>query len=215
MPCNRRKQDRSAESVTGGRDAGGRFTKGNPGGPGNPFARRTAALRKAMVEAVSEEDICEIVQVMKKKAKEGDVAAAKLVLSYVVGRPAEAANPDSLDEDEMRQYLRQPALAEGMPGVLRTIDPATCCTIVRTARPEAVAAMRDQMAEALFSGRVPGTDEQVCPALDPRDDTSQDMKCDEAAPSGNGDNGPSEVGVVSSEPKRMRRRETGVETGRD
>jgi hypothetical protein len=29
----------------GGRDERGRFTAGNGGGPGNPFARRTAALR--------------------------------------------------------------------------------------------------------------------------------------------------------------------------
>ena len=32
-----------------GREANGRFAKFNKGGPGNPYARQTAALRKALV----------------------------------------------------------------------------------------------------------------------------------------------------------------------
>src|SRR5437660_2256427 len=35
------------------RDALGRFTKGNPGGPGNPFARKVAALRMALINFVT------------------------------------------------------------------------------------------------------------------------------------------------------------------
>jgi hypothetical protein len=42
---------------TGSRDSRGRFTRGNPGGPGNPFARHQAALRQALCQAVSQEDI--------------------------------------------------------------------------------------------------------------------------------------------------------------
>ena len=35
-----------AEAIpTNDRTIGGRFAKNNPGGPGNPFARQTAALR--------------------------------------------------------------------------------------------------------------------------------------------------------------------------
>jgi hypothetical protein len=33
-----------------GRDAAGRFPKGNPGGPANPFARRVALMRQTMLE---------------------------------------------------------------------------------------------------------------------------------------------------------------------
>src|SRR5438067_210931 len=33
-----------------GRDASGRFTAGNKYGPGNPFARQTAELRKVLLE---------------------------------------------------------------------------------------------------------------------------------------------------------------------
>src|SRR5208337_5196163 len=40
-----------------GRDAQGKFAKGCKGGPGNPFARQTAAYRKALRAAVSAEDV--------------------------------------------------------------------------------------------------------------------------------------------------------------
>src|SRR5207248_10793741 len=36
-----------------GRDARGRFAPGNPGGPGNPFARRVAELRTALLDMVT------------------------------------------------------------------------------------------------------------------------------------------------------------------
>lgn len=36
-----------------GRDlTSGRFTTGNPGGPGNPYARRVAAMRTQLLDAV-------------------------------------------------------------------------------------------------------------------------------------------------------------------
>ena len=36
-----------------GRDARGRFIPGHKGGPGNPFAKRSAAIRTAFLEAIS------------------------------------------------------------------------------------------------------------------------------------------------------------------
>jgi hypothetical protein len=50
----------SAPPSANGRDAAGRFAPGNPGGPGNPFARRTAQLREALLRHVSEQDIAEV-----------------------------------------------------------------------------------------------------------------------------------------------------------
>jgi hypothetical protein len=38
------------------------------------------------------------------KAKEGDVAAAKLVLAYAIGKPTEAVNPDTVDLEEWRLH---------------------------------------------------------------------------------------------------------------
>ena len=84
------------------RDQRGRFAAGNRGGPGNPFARQTAALRQALVNAVSEKDIADIAAVLLEKARQGDVAASRLVFAYALGKPAAAANPDTLDQEEMK-----------------------------------------------------------------------------------------------------------------
>ena len=67
---------------TNGRKSNGQFAKGNPGGPGNPFARRIARLRATLLDAVGEDGLSEIVQELVSAAKGGDVQAAKLVLSY-------------------------------------------------------------------------------------------------------------------------------------
>jgi hypothetical protein len=88
-----------------GRDAQGRFAKGNPGGPGNPFARKSAALRQALVDAVSEDDIRDIAIVLLLLARRGDLAAAKLLFSYVIGKPQPAVDPDTLDQHEWQTWL--------------------------------------------------------------------------------------------------------------
>jgi hypothetical protein len=74
------------------RDARGRFTAGNHGGPGNPFARQSAALRQALLNAVTPEDISAITAALLDKARQGDVAAAKLVFAYKLGKPAAAVD---------------------------------------------------------------------------------------------------------------------------
>src|SRR5262249_48282926 len=58
-----------------GHEANGRFAKGNPGGPGNPHARKMAALRKAFLDAVTDEDMMEVTRAVLAKAKGGDLAA--------------------------------------------------------------------------------------------------------------------------------------------
>src|SRR5271167_4274963 len=88
------------ETASPERDENGHFRKGNRGGPGNPFARQIARLRKVLLEAVSEADLVEVIEMLKRKAKEGDVAAAKLLLSYSIGKPVDPPNPDTLDLDE-------------------------------------------------------------------------------------------------------------------
>ncbi|MBY0523586.1 MAG: hypothetical protein K2R98_09305 [Gemmataceae bacterium] len=82
------------------RDARGRFARGNPGGTGNPFARQVASLRAALVDAVNEQDVRDIAAALLRAAKNGNVAAAKLLLAYCVGKPGETPDPDRLDVDE-------------------------------------------------------------------------------------------------------------------
>jgi hypothetical protein len=47
-------------------------------------------MRQEFMAAATKEDIAAIARAMIAKAKEGDVAAAKVVLQYTVGKPAEA-----------------------------------------------------------------------------------------------------------------------------
>jgi hypothetical protein len=87
------------------RDAKGRFAPNNPGGPGNPFARKTAALRKALIDAVTETDLQEIAAILLLKAKQGDLAAIKLLFGYVIGKPEKSTDPDTLDRHEWQTAL--------------------------------------------------------------------------------------------------------------
>jgi len=45
----------AAQTPTDGRPSNGRFAKGNPGAPGNPFARQVAALRQVILGSITEE----------------------------------------------------------------------------------------------------------------------------------------------------------------
>src|SRR5439155_5688778 len=90
-----------------GHEADGRFAKGNPGGPGNPFARQVAALRKVILNRLTEEDLLAITEALLAKAKEGSVGAAKLLLAYALGKPASSPDPDRLDGQELAHFKDQ------------------------------------------------------------------------------------------------------------
>lgn len=70
-----------------GRDSSGRFTAGNPGGPGNPFAPAVARLRAAMLQSVTVKDVRDLGRSLLERAKAGDVPAARLLLAYLLGPP--------------------------------------------------------------------------------------------------------------------------------
>jgi hypothetical protein len=110
--AKRRPPSASPPSDTGsnGHDQEGRFAEGNRCAVGNPFARRLAAHRSRLLDAVSDDDVRAVVAVMLENAKAGDVAAARLILTYVVGKPTPVADPDAVDLDEFRLF-RQPAEA--------------------------------------------------------------------------------------------------------
>jgi hypothetical protein len=88
-------------------DAKGRFVRGNAGGPGNPFGRRVAELRKIIVDALTDAEMLAITLAMIVRAKAGDVAAARLLYQYALGKPAKAVEPDRVDIDEFK--LREDA----------------------------------------------------------------------------------------------------------
>jgi len=77
----------SPNGAIGQRDPRGRFALGNSGGPGNPSAKKVAALRRALLSALKPSDLREIIGGMVAAAKSGDTQAARILLSYAVGLP--------------------------------------------------------------------------------------------------------------------------------
>ena len=72
-----------------GRDDKGRFVPGYKGGPGNPRASHVEAWRKALVEAVTPEDIADVVRILVVAAKAGKKWAIPELLNRTVGKPTE------------------------------------------------------------------------------------------------------------------------------
>src|SRR5687768_14507095 len=85
-------------------DARGRFKKGNPGGPGNPYARETALIRQMVHEEADVECLRVILRAIIARAKEGDLAAARFVYTYAYGKPTTPIDPDRLDLHEWQIY---------------------------------------------------------------------------------------------------------------
>ncbi len=117
------------------RDSRGRFAPGNKGGPGNPFARKTAGFRQALLDAITAEDLHTIARQLIQQAQQGDVAAARLVFSYAIGKPDRAVDPDTLDLQEW-QLLHQSAVPnQDFLGLLGGLQAPLACTILRTLLP--------------------------------------------------------------------------------
>src|SRR5947208_7861600 len=102
-----RPTEHPAQTPTNGHEPNGRFARGNPGGPGNPYARRVAKLRQVIINRLTEEDLLAITEALLAKAKEGSVGAAKLLLAYALGKPASAPDPDRLDGQELAHFKAQ------------------------------------------------------------------------------------------------------------
>ena len=102
-----------------GRDATGRFVKGWKGGPGNPHARQVAAIRSVLMSAVSDDDLVQMVRALVKKAKGGDVLAAREVLDRMLGKAkvAVAIEPEpQRTPDEIMAAIR--ALEQAHPELI-------------------------------------------------------------------------------------------------
>ena len=157
------------------RDARGRFTKGNPGGSGNPFSRQTARLRQAALDAITPEDIRATLDALKKKALEGDVPAAKLLLSYTIGKPTHAENPDTLDQQEFRNMVANTLeSAEGPLNIVQGMPLDLLVQMFRLILP-AMRARKAEMAKSVLCA--PLTEEEIEANED--DDLQEDDEVDD------------------------------------
>jgi hypothetical protein len=94
-----------------GRDGQGRFAKGNAGGAGNPYARRSAALKGQLLDA-AEVRLPKVIAMLFDRAEGGDMVAIELILRYALGKATPAPDPDRLDLEELLQKLRWPLEAQ-------------------------------------------------------------------------------------------------------
>ena len=133
----------------GGRDARGRFAKGNFGGPGNPFARQVAALRAALIASVSEEDMRAIAGQLVVSARLGDLAAIKLLFQYVLGKPAAAVDPDALDVEEIALYRRSPTAREAHEAARERLPADAVAEVLRIERPCLGASFQEAVARGV------------------------------------------------------------------
>ncbi len=164
-----------------GRDSRGRFCRGNPGGPGNPFARKTAALRQALLDTVTVEDLQAIVRQLLHKAKDGDVSAARLVLSYTIGKPDRAVDPDALDRHEWEQFQQDRVHPDDLAAVAGGMQAPLACTLLRAALPEVQNRMAHDLGQ-MFQDSL--TEPAPAPAdrdAEPDPDEDKDLR-EDAAP---------------------------------
>ena len=87
-------------TTSNGRDGAGRFAPGNRLAKGNPHARRAQELRAALFEAVTPEDLREVVLRMVQDAKDGDHQARKELFDRTLGKPVEADLIERISELE-------------------------------------------------------------------------------------------------------------------
>jgi len=83
-----------------GRQTNGQFKAGNRIAAGNPIARRQFELRTRLDELTTDDDDVEVWTTIKRLAKAGDPVGLKLFTEYRWGKPAQALEVISQDQDD-------------------------------------------------------------------------------------------------------------------
>jgi len=121
------------------RDPVGRFTKGNPGGPGRPRGSRNKAARVLDERAAADAD--EILDGMIKLAKEGNQRAAEFVLSRLWPR-----HTGNTCEFELPTLTR----AEELPAALGAVAEALARGEITAGEAKMAARLLNERCEALL-----------------------------------------------------------------
>jgi hypothetical protein len=98
---------------------------------------------------ISDEDMLAIIHKLIEKARAGDVSAAKLLMSYNLGKPAAAPNPDEIDRDEWEHYQRDTIHLQEVQQVLGSLPARVGNDIARTALPIMTRARQHELAAQL------------------------------------------------------------------
>jgi hypothetical protein len=83
------------------RNADGTFREGHKFGKGNPLTKRLYDMRVRLYARVSDDDFNDIVDNLVSLAKQGDVAAAKLLIEHLCGKPVQAVTVSGPDGERL------------------------------------------------------------------------------------------------------------------
>jgi hypothetical protein len=108
-------------------------------------------MRQVMLECVGEDDLREIIAEVVAQAKEGDLGAAKLVLSYVVGKPTATVDPDRVDVEEFRLLQEETCSGDQFSNVLNGVPAGLACEVLEAVVPVQSLAQRQQFVEELLA----------------------------------------------------------------
>jgi hypothetical protein len=114
-----------------GRTAQGTFAPGNKCARGNPTARKMAALRSALLGNLTAQKMAALGDKLYAAALSGDWIAAKLLLTYAVGKAPEAVSADRLDLDEWKLLNAAPTLAQLGRAWLDGISPTSAVEVLK------------------------------------------------------------------------------------
>lgn len=83
-----------------GRDAKGRFTRGNQFGKGKGRPKRNTEEKYLRVfsDTVSEDDLKDIILAVMARAKAQDMVAARLILEYALGKPKQEMKVEAVSD---------------------------------------------------------------------------------------------------------------------
>jgi hypothetical protein len=140
-----------------GRDAKGHFARGNAGGPGNPHARHCARMLTMFRTLIDEDKLAALILMLYQKALSGDVGATKLVLSYTVGKPGAAPEPDGIERNEWNRFQETALRHEEVKDLLTTLPSNVANEIVRGTWPIAAGAFADSLGHQLQQGMAGST----------------------------------------------------------
>jgi hypothetical protein len=144
------KRNSDKKEPTNERNTNGQFAKGNSGGPGNPHARACAKMLEVFRNAITEDEMLQICKMLVVKAVGGDVSAAKIVLSYRIGKPLPAPHPDSIDRDEWDHYQQDAMNEKEVALVMNGWPTAVGNDIARVSLPIMTAERKKDLARQLL-----------------------------------------------------------------
>jgi hypothetical protein len=124
-----------------------------------------ARLRQTLLDTVTPEDLQAIVARLIEAARQGDIAAARLVLAYTVGKPTSAVDPDTLDVQEWQHWQQMPVQPETLQSLQTPLQVPLACVLARTLLPLLQGDLSQTLAQQLQPSAPPsGTTPPLAPA---------------------------------------------------